>query len=59
MRVVAVVGEACIGVGKGRRVNRETHAMRSFTFGESRADEVHPIVLNNIDREARLMMDAA
>lgn len=54
-----MVGEACIGVGKGRRVNRETHAMRSFTFGESRADEVHPIVLNNIDREARLMMDAA
>lgn len=33
--------------------------MRSFTFDKFRADEVHPIVLNNIAREARLMTDEA
>jgi len=34
-------------------VDRETGTRRSFTFDKFRADEVHPIVLNNIAREAR------
>jgi transposase-like protein len=40
-------------------VDRETGKMRSFTFDKFRADEVHPIVLANISREARLMTDEA
>lgn len=40
-------------------VDRDTGTMRSFTFDKFRADEVHPIVLANISREARLMTDEA
>ena len=40
-------------------VDRKTGTMRSFTFDKFRADEVHPIVLDNIAREARLMTDEA
>jgi hypothetical protein len=40
-------------------VDRETGTMRSFTFEKFRADAVHPIVMNNIAREARLMTDEA
>ena len=40
-------------------VDRETRTMRTFTFDRFRADEVHPIVLANISREARLMTDEA
>lgn len=40
-------------------VDRATGAMRTFTFDRFRADEVHPIVLANISREARLMTDEA
>jgi len=40
-------------------VDRESGQMRSFTFDRFRADEVHPIVLANISREARLMTDEA
>jgi transposase-like protein len=40
-------------------VDRNTGTMRSFTFDRFRADEVHPIVLANISREARLMTDEA
>ena len=40
-------------------VDRDTGTMRSFTFDKFRADEVHPIVLSNISREARLMTDEA
>lgn len=40
-------------------VDRETGTMRSFTFDKARADEIHPIVLSNISREARLMTDEA
>lgn len=40
-------------------VDRDSGTMRSFTFDKFRADEVHPIVLSNIAREARLMTDEA
>jgi transposase-like protein len=40
-------------------VDRETRTMRTFTFDKFRAEEVHPIVLSNISREARLMTDEA
>jgi transposase-like protein len=40
-------------------VDRETRTMKTFTFDRFRADEVHPIVLSNISREARLMTDEA
>lgn len=40
-------------------VDRANGAMRTFTFDRFRADEVHPIVLSNISREARLMTDEA
>ena len=40
-------------------VDRETRTMKSFTFDRLSAAEVHPIVLNNISREARLMTDEA
>jgi transposase-like protein len=40
-------------------VDRETGTMRSFTFDKFRAEQVHPIVLDNIAREARLMTDEA
>jgi transposase-like protein len=40
-------------------VDRETGTMRSFTFDKFRAEQVHPIVMNNISREARLMTDEA
>jgi hypothetical protein len=58
------------GVKKGRAgyahkmgvlalVDRETGTMKSFTFDRMSAAEVHPIVLDNISREARLMTDEA
>ena len=68
------VDETYFGTKEGRRgakagtahkfgvlalVDRETGTMRSFTFDKFRADEVHPIVLKNIAREARLMTDEA
>jgi transposase-like protein len=40
-------------------VDRETGTVRSFTFENFRADEIHPIVRANIAREARLMTDEA
>lgn len=40
-------------------VDRETRTMRTFTFDRFRAEHVHPIVLSNISREARLMTDEA
>lgn len=40
-------------------VDRDSGQMRSFTFDKARADEIHPIVLANISREARLMTDEA
>ena len=40
-------------------VERDSGQMRTFTFDKFRADEVHPIVLANISREARLMTDEA
>jgi transposase-like protein len=40
-------------------IDRETGAARSYTFTNFRADEIHPIVRNNIAREARLMTDDA
>ncbi|SMF68007.1 IS1595 family transposase [Allosphingosinicella indica] len=40
-------------------VDRATGTMRSFTFDKFRAEQVHPIVLANISREARLMTDEA
>jgi transposase-like protein len=38
-------------------VDRDTRTMRTFTFDKFRAEEIHPIVLANISREARLMTD--
>lgn len=40
-------------------VDRDSGQMRSFTFDRYSAAEVHPIVLANISREARLMTDEA
>jgi len=40
-------------------VDRATGTMRSFTFDKANAENIHPIVLNNISREARLMTDEA
>ena len=40
-------------------VDRETGQSKWFKFGTASADEIHPIVLNNISREARLMTDEA
>jgi transposase-like protein len=40
-------------------VDRNTGELRSFTFENFRADEIHPIVRENIAREARLMTDEA
>jgi transposase-like protein len=40
-------------------VDRSSGAVRSFTFENTRADEIHPIVRANISREARLMTDEA
>jgi transposase-like protein len=40
-------------------VDRDTGRVRSFTVENTRADEIHPIVLGNIAREARLMTDEA
>ena len=40
-------------------VDRHTRTMKTFTFDRLSAAEVHPIVLNNIHREARLMTDEA
>lgn len=40
-------------------VERNTGKVRSFTFDNNRADEIHPIVRDNIAREARLMTDEA
>lgn len=40
-------------------VDRTSGCMRTFTFDRFRADEVHPIVMSNISREARLMTDEA
>lgn len=40
-------------------VDRDTGTMRTFTFDKFRADQVQPIVLANISREARLMTDEA
>ena len=40
-------------------VDRDTGTMRSFTFENMRAEQVHPIVLSNISREAHLMTDEA
>lgn len=68
------VDETYFGVRKGARkpkgghshklgvlalVDRDSGTMRTFTFDKFRADEVHPIVLSNISREARLMTDEA
>src|SRR5690349_11090810 len=36
-------------------VDRATGTMRSFTFDNARASEIHPIIRANISREARLM----
>lgn len=38
-------------------VDRASGTMRTFTFDKFRMDQVHPIVLSNISREARLMTD--
>jgi transposase-like protein len=40
-------------------VDRNTRAMRTFTFEKMGADQIHPIVRQNISREARLMTDEA
>lgn len=40
-------------------VDRATATMRSFTFDNARASEIHPIVRANVAREARLMTDEA
>jgi len=40
-------------------VDRTNGTMRTFTFDRFRAETVHPIVLANISREARLMTDEA
>ena len=40
-------------------VDRDTGNMRTFTFDKFRAEQVHPIVRENIAREARLMTDEA
>ena len=40
-------------------LDRDTRTMRSFKFDNFRAEEIHPIVLANISREARLMTDEA
>lgn len=40
-------------------VDRDTGTMRSFAFETLTAAQVHPIVLDNISREARLMTDEA
>lgn len=40
-------------------VDRTSGTMRTFTFDKFRADQVQPIVLANISREARLMTDEA
>ena len=40
-------------------VDRASGTMRTFTFDKFRAEQVHPIVLSNISREARLMTDEA
>ena len=40
-------------------VDRASGCMRTFTFDKFRAEQVHPIVLSNISREARLMTDEA
>lgn len=40
-------------------VDRDTRTMRSYVFNEFRKDEIHPIVRENISREARLMTDEA
>lgn len=40
-------------------VDRETGTMKTFTFDRFNAATVHPIVLDNISREARLMTDEA
>lgn len=38
-------------------VDRTSGTMRTFTFDRFKAEQVHPIVLANISREARLMTD--
>ncbi len=40
-------------------VDRESGQSRWFKFEAAKADEIHPIVLKNISREARLMTDEA
>lgn len=40
-------------------VDRETGQSKWFKFDTARADQIHPIVLDNISREARLMTDEA
>lgn len=40
-------------------VDRESGQMKTFAFEKARASEIHPIVLGNISREARLMTDEA
>lgn len=40
-------------------VDRDSGTMRTFTFDKFRADQVQPVVLANISREARLMTDEA
>jgi transposase-like protein len=40
-------------------VDRDSGTMRSFSIERTSADSIHPIVLSNISREARLMTDEA
>ena len=40
-------------------VDRDTGESRWFKFDKATADQIHPIVLDNISREARLMTDEA
>src|SRR3546814_787505 len=40
-------------------VDHDSGQSKWFRFDNARADEIHPIVLNNISREARLMTDEA
>lgn len=40
-------------------VDRDSGTMRTFTFDKFRAEQVQPVVLANISREARLMTDEA
>lgn len=40
-------------------VDRESGKSKWFHVANTTADQIHPIVLNNIDREARLMTDEA